>query len=133
MNALKNWKILLSLTAIFTAGMVTGGSLCLVWVKKTVRERTSVDFYTEAAMNDLVKELQLTKEQALQIQPVVADTGTQMKSLYRDTLSSVWNILESSSKEIESHLDDQQKERFRSFLAKRRARFEKRMKVGNAG
>ncbi len=133
MNLLKHWKIILSLSAIFTAGMVAGGSLTLAWAKNQQLERTSVDFYTEATMNRLVKELQLTPAQAQKIQPVIADTGTEMNGLYRDTLQRVWTLIDASSNKIEEHLDEKQKGRFKSYLAEVRKKFNARMSQGTAG
>lgn len=124
MEAIKHWKIVLSLAAIFLAGAVTGGVITFQVVRSVVRARTNPDQWSARILRDYQDRLDLSQEQMDRIRPVLLQAGQQMKQargefiqlhgrLMREVNATLTQELTPVQKQIFEELREEQVRRFR--------------------
>ena len=79
METSKQWKIILSLAAIFAAGAVTGGVITFQTVRKMVQARTNPDQWPGRVFRDYRNRLKLEPGQQERIRPILTEAGRKMK------------------------------------------------------
>lgn len=124
MEPLRNWKIILSLTAIFVAGAVTGSVITFQVVKSIVRSRTNPDQWSARIMREYRHHLQLTPDQVEHIKPRMMEANRQMKLMRTDLMQQHGQIYRQIHSEIMQVLTPQQREAFKRLRQKKMARFQ---------
>ena len=110
---MKRWKLGLTFTAVFLAGMIAGG-LTILRIIPPFGGVPDAGSMTAHLMRRLNHDLPLTPEQTAKIQPIIARTTEQTLASHREFTSRIEAIIDASDSEIESLLDPTQKARFES-------------------
>ena len=131
MEALRQWKIVGSLTAIFIAGAVTGSVITFQVVKSIVRARSNPDQWSTRVMREYRHHLQLTPEQVDQIKPRMMEAHRQMKMTRSDLMQEHGQIYRQLHMEIMQVLTPEQRDAFRRLREKKMARFRERNQSPN--
>jgi|GEM_PF-814325 len=124
MEPLRNWKIIVSLAAIFIAGAVTGSVITFQVVKTIVRSRTNPDQWSARIMREYRHHLQLTPDQVEHIKPRMMEANRQMKLMRTDLMQQHGQIYRQIHAEIMEILTPQQREVFKRLRQKKMARFQ---------
>jgi len=113
MKPLSKLRIVLSLTAIFLAGGVTGAVIAgkIVWRKMAAS--FSQQRMADRWCGELQSKLNLTPDQMARIRPIVDDTLCQVKSMFTDQLSAT---ISNSNCRIECVLTAEQKLKFKQMI-----------------
>ena len=131
MDALKHWKIILSLTAIFVAGAVTGSVITFKVVRNVVKARTNPDLWSSRVLRDYKHRLKLTPEQIEHIRPLMMEANREMKmtrgdylqahgQLIRELHASLDQELTSEQRRVLDNIRNEQMRRFRERAANAR-------------
>ena len=124
MEPIRHWKIIVSLTAIFVAGAVTGGVITFQIVRKVVRAKTNPELWSKRILHDYKDRLDLSEEQVLKIRPKMAAAGSQMMQtrqqfmqahglLMRDLHETLLQELTPGQRKIFQEIREEQAQRFR--------------------
>ncbi len=123
MNALRHWKIIASLTAIFVAGAVTGSVLTYQIVRNVVRARTNPDQWSMHILQDYRTRLDLTDEQVEVIRPKMMMAGRELRLVRSDFSQQLQQILRQANAEIVKELTPEQREQFELLKKEQAQRF----------
>src|SRR4030095_8634347 len=124
MNALAPWKVVLTVIAIFGAGVLTGGFLTKRTIKDAIRRseepRTSFTLKTDRLQGDL----RLKSEQATKIEPILRQVKTEFSNLLSLDLREREGILSRGQDRMDQILEPNQRARLQEIIeeAKRRVR-----------
>jgi Spy/CpxP family protein refolding chaperone len=116
---MKRWKIILSFLAVFLAGGIVGSALSLRFMHHLFFSPPLAAEMTQKLMQNMRSDLQLTPEQAAQIEPIVARATESATALHRDVLSRVKKLFEDSDNEIGALLTPEQQALFEKVKARR--------------
>jgi Spy/CpxP family protein refolding chaperone len=119
---MSRWRYLtigLSLTAIFTAGLVIGGVLALGWVKREADNRRNPANWTPRTIAWLDQELNLTPAQKETIRPGVEAAMKELTSVQENTRQESGRIAYGMLDRIAPALSPAQQEQFKELRKKR--------------
>ncbi|MCX8107555.1 MAG: hypothetical protein N3G20_01990 [Verrucomicrobiae bacterium] len=114
-----SFKNALVVAAIFLAGVVTGTVNSIGLGQRMAEQRLSVDRFHATLMEILMSELQLSREQAARIEPVVRQACEQYRELMFETARRVSALVRATNSRIERELSPQQIHRLRELEAQR--------------
>jgi uncharacterized membrane protein len=113
MSVLRHWKIILCMGAIFVVGAVTGGALTLRAVHSTVLRTLARNGlfgdWASTTMKRFQARLKLRPEQVQKIQPILEDTGRELKATTREAFAQVVSITVRSNDQVAKELDSDQR------------------------
>ena len=114
MNRLSKLRIVLSLTAIFVAGGVTGAVVAskIVW-RKMADAAFSQQRMADRWCGELQSKLKLSPNQMARIRPIVDDTLCQVKTMFTEQLPAA---ISNSNCRIECVLTAEQKPKFKEMI-----------------
>ena len=123
-----NWKIVLSLAAVFVAGAVSGAVLTLRIVQKAERQMGG-PLWVGTTLQRYQAKLQLTPEQIERLRPAIEQTGREFRDLRRDTLQGVVGIARQMDERVSPELTPEQKLIHDRMKHKALARLRERLNV----
>ena len=109
---LPNWKVSLSLVAIFLAGAVTGGVLPLRVVKRIATQQGQFEKWPDLILSRMQSRLKLTPEQTARIKPAVDQAAKELRDLRARAGTSIFTTLTTMDVQIERELTPEQKPQF---------------------
>lgn len=114
-----SWKVLLVFFGVFLAGAIVGGFASLRFARSFVQTRGVLgDQFVASNLKRLQDRLQLTPEQAVKIERIVAASGEELKRLRQDTT----RVFRQMDAKIEAELDPRQKSEFTEMRRRWRER-----------
>lgn len=132
----KTWKVVLALTGIFVAGIVTGILIAPRIFKKVVDRRmqqvggrgpSEAPQYGPQLFRRVMVQLDLTPEQRDKLKPIETRTTEELRGLRRETQRSTERIIAQMHEEIAAVLTPEQRVKFEQLVAKGRERIQKFM------
>ena len=122
MNALAPWKVVLSVIAIFGAGVLTGGFLTNRTIKDAIRRseepRKSFTLTTDRLQGDL----RLKPEQAEKIDPILRQVNTEFSNLLSLDLREREGILSRGQDRMNPILEPDQRARLQQIIEQEKRR-----------
>jgi len=115
------WKVVLSFTAIFIAGMMCGGPV-LEWVRERLRENRPP--FAERTMQRFVKEFNLTEEQKQKIEPILLRTQRDWRQYRQDNVRNLVGVIDRMHVDVAAELTPEQRGRLTEISNEFRARAE---------
>lgn len=119
---LPNWKVSLSLVAIFVAGTVTGSVITLRIVKRMASQQSHFERWPELILSRLQTKLALTSEQTARIKPAVEQAARQLRELRSTAGASIYSTLQTLDGQIERELTPEQQPQFEQLRREIRSR-----------
>jgi Spy/CpxP family protein refolding chaperone len=127
---MRKWKIILALTAIFGAGVVTGGVFALGVVKQAVDNKINPGRWPASLLETYQKRLKLTPEQIEQMRPVVEESRREWTATVRSAVGSYAAIIRKVDEGLQPLLTPEQKAEHERIREEVRARFRKQFNAG---
>ena len=127
---LPNWKVSLSLVAIFLAGAVTGGVLTLRVVKRIAAQQGQFEKLPSLILSRMQSRLKLTPEQTARIQPAVDQAARDLRDLRSTAGTTILATLATLETQIERELTSEQKPQFEKIRRDLRNRIRPPSKSG---
>ena len=122
MNALAPWKVVLTVIAIFGAGVVTGGFLTKRTIKDAIRRseepRQSFTLTTDRLQGDL----RLKPEQVEKIEPILRQVNTEFSNLLSLDLREREGILSRGQDRMNPILEPDQQARLQEIIEEEKRR-----------
>ncbi|HOW64255.1 MAG TPA: hypothetical protein P5186_17235 [Candidatus Paceibacterota bacterium] len=109
MNHLTKGKLLGYLAAIFVAGLIAGGVLGFNYGRQSFFKPPPPDRVSRNIMNWLKTELQLSPEQARQIEPILEETTLKINALHQETRTNTMALIRESHQRMAPFLSEAQK------------------------
>ena len=123
MNAVKRWKVVLTLIAIFVAGGVTGGFLTIRAMKYEMGRRSETPPGT-ALMDRWRARLHLTPEQDEKLSPIMQQADNELRNLRALDLPEIEGILDRAQERMNPILRSDQQQRLRQIVEERKQHLE---------
>jgi predicted HNH restriction endonuclease len=117
-----NWKIVLSLVAIFVTGAITGSFITLVVGKYEVHRQSDPHKWVELTMGRWRTRLRLSDDQERKLRPIVEETVNDLRNLRSLDLRETDDILARAQERIEPELTERQRRKFQRMREERRRR-----------
>ena len=127
---LPNWKVSLSLVAIFLAGAVTGAVLTLRVVKRIAAQQGQFEKLPGLILGRMQTKLALTPEQTARIKPAVEQATRDLRDLRTSAGTTILAILATLETQIERELTPEQKPPFEKIRRDLRNRIRPPSKSG---
>jgi len=124
MNAVKRWKVVLTLIAIFVAGGVTGGFLTIRAMKYEMGRRSETPPGTAFAMDRWRARLHLTPEQDEKLSPIMQQADNELRNLRALDLREIEGILDRAQERMNPILRSDQQQRLRQIVEERKQHLE---------
>ncbi len=122
MNLLRQWQIALVMLAIFLVGGISGSLLTLGVVKRVAKNRSQPQNMIATAMRYYERQLALTPEQVLQLEPVFRDAGRKITQEIAQSRREVFFSMQELHGEIEKVLTPEQAGKFKELREQARSR-----------
>jgi hypothetical protein len=106
---MRHWKVILSIIAIFIAGIVTGSVLTLRVVKTVANNNLNPDRYPMGLLENYQRRLKLTPEQMEKMRPVIEETRKEWAETVRRTVGMHMGIMRRVDEQLAPLLTDDQK------------------------
>ena len=127
---LPNWKVSLSLVAIFLAGAITGAVLTLRVVKRVAAQQGQFEKWPSLILSRMQSRLKLTPEQTARIQPAVDQAARDLRDLRASAGTTILATLATLETQIERELTPEQKPPFEKIRRDLRNRIRPPSKSG---
>jgi hypothetical protein len=122
---MKRATAVLTIGAVFLAGLLAGAAAThLFYAKRLLVPGGPSRMMVELFEEKLRRELDLTPEQAREVDRILVRSHERADALRRDVFPRVRAIMDEAADEIEGVLNEQQKRRFRELRALQRERAE---------
>ena len=108
MKILYQWKILLGLVLVFTAGALTGSVVTHIWTKRAFERSLKFENWSGHVLEYLDKKLKLTPEQKTKARVIVEDVGKQLQGVFFKTMEESGRILTQSGNRMDEILTPEQ-------------------------
>lgn len=105
---MRNWKVILSIMAIFIAGTVTGAVLTLR-VVKAVAKNQMPERWPASLIEMYQRRLHLTPEQLEKIRPAVEEGRKDWQEAMRQTMQTHFGVMRRINEQLVPLLDEDQK------------------------
>ncbi|MBL6764736.1 MAG: hypothetical protein ISQ14_07260 [Verrucomicrobiae bacterium] len=126
MEPIRHWKIILSLTAIFVAGAVTGGVITFQVVRSVVRSRTNPELWSNRILHDYKDRLDLSEEQLNRIRPQMAAAGKEVMKTRQQFMQVHGELLKELHDSLLRELTTEQRQIFKEIREEQMQRFRER-------
>lgn len=121
MNALRHWKIMLSLAALFALGMATGSVLTSrLRPEPAVALQPPDEKWRALTLADYEQRLSLTPDQVQRLKPVFAVTGDKLRTLRANITERVSELIREMNQQLMPALDAEQQSKLKALLEERR-------------
>ena len=124
---MRNWKVILSIVAIFITGTVTGAVLTLRVVKAVAKNQLSPERWPASLVESYQRRLKLTPEQSEKIRPAVEEGRKEWQEAMGQAMKTHFGIMRRIDEQLTPLLDEKQRqtqEQMREEMRKRmRERF----------
>ena len=124
---MRNWKVILSIVAIFIAGTVTGAVLTVRVVQAVAKNQLSPDRWPASLVKAYENRLKLTPEQLEKMRPAVEEGRKDWQEAMRQAMKTHFGIMRRIDEQLTPLLDDRQRanqEKMREEMRKKmRERF----------
>jgi hypothetical protein len=121
MNALRHWKIMLSLAALFALGMATGSVLTSrLRPEPAVALQPPEEKWRALTLADYEQRLSLTPDQVQRLKPIFAVTGDKLRTLRANTPERVSELIREMNQQMMPALDAEQQTKLKTLLEERR-------------
>jgi hypothetical protein len=118
---------ILVVTAIFLAGMITGGLPSAVFGERIVEHRLRVENLRSSLLQILERELDLTPEQMGKIDPIVTGACEEYREMTQETVGRVGKLVQDTNERIARMLTPEQAERLAELELERQEQVRRRM------
>ncbi|MFM1942567.1 MAG: hypothetical protein RI897_1549 [Verrucomicrobiota bacterium] len=118
---------ILVVTAIFLAGMITGGLPSAVFGERIVEHRLRVENLRSSLLQILERELDLTGEQLERIDPIVTAACEEYREMTQETVGRVGKLVQDTNEQIARVLTPEQASRLAELEAERQDQVRRRM------
>jgi hypothetical protein len=122
MNALAPWKVVLTVIAIFGAGVLTGGFLTSRTIKDAIRRSEEPRKSFTLATDRLEGDLRLKPEQAEKIDPILRQVNTEFSNLLSLDLREREGILSRGQDRMNPILEPNQRARLQEIIEEEKRR-----------
>src|SRR5262245_53306411 len=129
MNALRHWKVLLTIILVFAAGGVTGSIVTVLHFKRAFEHGFDVENKTAEVMKEMQRDLKLTPEQQPRIKAILTETGHKFETSFGQAMRESGTNMVASWKQIEKELTPEQRAIFQRKCQKFREGVKKNLKV----
>ncbi|MBI5773982.1 MAG: hypothetical protein HZA89_09610 [Verrucomicrobia bacterium] len=126
MSLLRHWKVILSMLAIFAAGVVSGG-LLVIKIARQVSYRNSPEGWAPLAFSDYKNRLKLTPEQTQKIKPILDQAGQDIRAARNSSWQEFVQIIRRANDDITPLLTPEQQKTFDEMKSQARERWKTRM------
>ena len=116
----KPWQVYLVLIGIFVAGGLSGWVVANGVARRHAPIPPPPEVWIARQIEHVARELQLTPEQKVNIQPIVQRTIEELDKLRRQSMPAVHGILERMETDIAKQLTPEQRTKFEHILKERR-------------
>ena len=116
MNALAPWKVVLTVIAIFGAGVFTGGLLTKRTIKDAIRRSEEPRQSFTLTTDRLQRDLRLKPEQAAKIEPILRQVNTEFSNLLSLDLREREGILSRGQDRMNPILEPDQQARLQEII-----------------
>ena len=123
---MKRWKLISGLLLVFVLGVVAGAFGTRIYLKdRFAHFRKDPKARQAFIMRKLSKELELTPEQKIKVEKIVAQMGEKRREFFRKNRPEIKKIMDEGFAQIKRELNNDQQKK----LDELRAKFEKRRKT----
>jgi Spy/CpxP family protein refolding chaperone len=126
MSLLRHWKVILSMTAIFAVGVVTG-ALLIIKIGRQMNYRNSPEGWAPLAFSDYRARLKLTPEQTQKIKPILDQAGQDIRAARGSSTQEFVQIIRRANDDITPLLSPEQQKTFDEMKNQARERWKARM------
>ncbi|HEY2951405.1 MAG TPA: hypothetical protein VGK40_02415 [Verrucomicrobiae bacterium] len=119
MIGLSKWKLVLYLAAIFAAGSVSGWVVATKSAKKKAFTAPQPREITKSLRDRLHAKLNLSSEQAKQIDAIIERTSAEMQTIHGDNIKRIWQGINNRNAQIEAVLTPEQQKQFEQIEKER--------------
>jgi hypothetical protein len=116
-------KAIFYLAAVFLTGLLTGLGVGYAVSEKTPRRFPRPQDKASSFVERLRGDLQLTEQQAAQIQPAFDELGKELNTLHTNAIERVSAMIRKTHQDIEVFLNPQQVEKLRRIQQERELKF----------
>ncbi len=127
MSFLRHWKILLTMLAIFAAGIVTGSMLTVRVIKRVVQKQAAPDHWAAVTMLEYKQRLNLTPEQSAKVQVILDRTVTDLRGVRASVGRELIQIVRQAQDDVARELTPEQLAKFDTLRQEQRQRYVERM------
>lgn len=126
MSLLRHWKVILSMMAIFAAGVITGGFL-VIKIARQASYRNSPEGWAPLAFSDYKRRLKLTPEQIEKIKPILDQAAQDIRAARMNSWQDFGQIIRRANDEVTPLLTPEQQKTFDDMKSQARERWKARM------
>ena len=126
---MRNWKVILSMLAIFAAGAVTGGVIAVRVVAKIANDRLNPERWPVAIVAQYRAKLKLTPEQIEKIKPVAEEGRQELRRVMGATVHEYVGILRRFDEQLAPLLTPEQQKLHEQLREEMRIKFRQRAGV----
>lgn len=123
---MRNWKIILSLLAIFAAGVVTGGVIAVRVVAHAANNRLNPERWPTAIVAEYRSKLKLTPEQIEKIKPAAEAGRHELRRVMGTCIQDYIGILRRFEEQLVPVLTEDQRKLHEQMREEMRAKFRQR-------
>jgi Spy/CpxP family protein refolding chaperone len=116
----KPWQVYLVLIGIFVAGGLSGWVVANGVARRHAPMPPPPEVWIARRIEHVARELELTPEQKVHIQPIVQRTIEELDKLRRQSMPAVHGILERMETDVAKQLTPEQRTKFEHILKERR-------------
>jgi len=118
---------ILVVSAIFLAGMITGGLPSAVFGERIVEHRLRVENLRSSLLEILERELDLSASQLEHIEPIVSEACNEYRHMTQETVDRVGILVQQTNQRIARELTPTQVSRLTELEAERQEQLRQRM------
>ena len=118
---------ILVVSAIFLAGMITGGLPSAVFGERIVEHRLRVENLRNSLLEILERELELSPSQLDRIDPIVTEACEKYRAMTQETVDRVGRLVQETNERIARELNSTQASRLAELEAERQEQVRQRM------
>ena len=118
---------ILVVSAIFLAGMITGGLPSAVFGERIVEHRLRVENLRSSLLEILERELDLSADQVQRIEPIVSAACEEYRQMTQEAVGRVGQLVQKTNERIARELTPAQAARLVELEAERQAQVRERM------
>jgi hypothetical protein len=118
---------ILVVSAIFLAGMITGGLPSAVFGERIVEHRLRVENLRSSLLDILDRELDLSAAQLERIEPIVSEACEEYRHMTQETVGRVGRLVQETNRRIARELTPAQASRLAELEAERQEQVRQRL------
>ena len=122
------WKLILLLSGIFLAGVVTGGFVAHRHLRKEFSKRMAPEQFFDSRFEMLTKRLSLTADQQAKLKPIMLRDAQELVQIRNNTIAETRKSLERMERDISEVLTPEQRVKFEQINREMRERMKRFLK-----